>query len=127
MSEAVTKGVRVKVQTQYVPERSAPMDEYFFFAYRVRITNEGAQPVKLVSRHWVIIDGTGEREEVSGPGVVGKQPTLSAGESFTYTSACPLSTPIGSMHGSYQMVLDSGDSFDAEIPTFNLRSAQSIH
>ena len=127
MSEAVTNGVRVKVQTQYVPERSSPMDEYFFFAYRVSITNEGNQSVKLVSRHWVITDGTGEREEVSGPGVVGKQPTLSSGESFTYTSACPLSTPLGSMQGTYQMILDSGDTFDAEIAPFNLRSAQSIH
>ena len=127
MSEAVTNGVRVKVQSQYVPERSSPMDEYFFFAYRVSITNEGQQPVKLVSRHWVITDGTGEQEEVSGPGVVGKQPTLSTGESFTYTSACPLSTPLGSMQGTYQMVLDSGDTFDAEIAPFKLRSAQSIH
>ena len=127
MSETVTQGVRVKVQTQYLGDRSSPMDEYFFFAYQVRITNEGSKPVKLMSRHWVITDGTGEVEEVRGPGVVGEQHTLTVGESFTYTSACPLSTPIGSMHGSYQMVSESGDIFDAEIATFHLRSAESIH
>ncbi len=127
MSETVTQGVRIKVETQYVGERSSPMDEYFFFAYRIHITNEGPETVKLLSRHWVITDGTGEVEEVKGPGVVGEQPTLITGQSFTYTSACPLSTPIGSMHGSYQMVLESGDMFDAEIAPFTLRSAESIH
>ena len=100
----LTRGVRVRVKSAYVPERSSPPQGHYFFAYHVRIANEGDETVQLVSRHWIITDGDGHQEHVQGPGVVGEQPVLAPGESFEYTSFCPLATPIGSMHGSYQMV-----------------------
>jgi ApaG protein len=101
-------------------ERSAPERQQWFYLYTVRITNGGSETVQLLSRHWIITDGEGEVEEVRGPGVVGEQPILLPGESFDYTSGCPLPTPFGSMRGSYQMVTEGGESFDAEIATFEL-------
>jgi ApaG protein len=126
-SEAVTHGIRVEVQSVFVPERSDPDDGQWFFAYRVRITNEGEETAQLVSRHWVIIDGRGRVEEVRGPGVVGEQPVLRPGETFEYTSACPLRTPDGTMHGTYQMVTKDGARFDAEIAPFALGEPRTIH
>ena len=120
MSDTVTRGVRVRVKSVYVPERSSPPQGHYFFAYHVRIANEGDETVQLVSRHWIITDGNGHEEQVRGPGVVGEQPVLAPGESFEYTSFCPLKTPIGSMHGSYQMVTPAGDPFDATIAPFSL-------
>jgi ApaG protein len=120
MSEAVTRGIRVKVESEFVPERSDPHNGEFFFAYHVTIENHGSEPVRLLSRHWVITDGMGKEQEVRGPGVVGKQPRLAPGEAFQYSSACPLSTQIGSMHGSYRMVTDGGETFEAEIAPFTL-------
>ena len=120
MSEAITRGIRVKVESEFVPERSDPHNGEFFFAYHVTIENHGEKNVKLLSRHWIITDGMGKEQEVKGPGVVGKQPHLRPGEAFEYTSACPLSTQIGSMHGSYRMVTDTGESFDARIAPFTL-------
>jgi ApaG protein len=126
-SEARTRGVRVEVESSYVPERSEPADERWFFAYRIRITNEGAETVRLVSRHWFITDGTGAVEEVRGPGVVGHQPRLAPGETFEYTSACPLGTSFGTMHGTYRMVTAAGEHFDAEIAPFALGERYSIN
>ncbi len=120
MSDATTRGVRVQVQSRYVPERSSPTEGHYFFAYRVRISNAGEETVRLVSRSWVITDGHGRIERVQGPGVVGEQPVLGPGQAFEYTSFCPLPTPIGSMHGSYQMVTEGGTPFDAEIAPFSL-------
>lgn len=120
MSDTTTRGVRVEVRPFYVPERSSPRDGQYFFAYRVRITNAGEHAVQLVSRHWVITDGDGRVEHVRGPGVVGEQPVLASGESFEYTSFCPLPTPIGAMHGTYRMVTADGVGFDAEIGLFSL-------
>lgn len=120
MSDTTTRGVRVVVRTEYVPERSSPPDAHYFFAYRIRISNAGEDTVQLLSRHWVITDGAGQVEHVRGPGVVGEQPVLEPGESFEYTSFCPLPTPIGSMHGTYQMVTAGGSTFDAEIAPFSL-------
>ena len=120
MSEATTRGIRVKVESEFVPDRSDPHNGEFFFAYTVKIENHGEEPVRLLSRHWVITDGMGKEQEVRGPGVVGKQPRLQPGEAFEYTSACPLSTQIGSMHGSYRMVTDGGETFDAKIAPFTL-------
>ena len=120
MSEAITRGIRVKVESEFVPERSDPQNGEFFFAYHVTIENRGDEPVQLVSRHWLITDGMGKEQEVRGPGVIGKQPRLRPGESFEYTSACPLSTQIGSMRGTYQMVTEGGDTFEAEIAPFTL-------
>jgi ApaG protein len=120
VSDTVTRGVRVRVKGAYVPERSSPPQGHYFFAYHVRISNEGDGTVQLVSRHWVITDGNGHEEQVRGPGVVGEQPVLAPGEAFEYTSFCPLKTPIGSMHGTYQMVTPGGDQFDATIAPFSL-------
>jgi len=126
-SEAITRGIRVNVRARYVPERSRPMMNEFFFAYTIRISNEGRDTVQLVSRAWLIEDAEGHTEEVRGPGVVGEQPVLAPGEAFEYTSACPLTTPFGSMRGTYQMVTDAGERFDAEIARFALAEPHSIH
>lgn len=120
MSHATTRGIRIQVQSQHVEERSQPERGYWFFAYRVLISNVGEEPAQLISRHWVITDGDGKIEHVRGPGVVGAQPRLEPGESFDYQSACPLPTPVGTMHGTYQMVTDAGESFDAEVAPFTL-------
>ncbi len=126
-SEAVTRGIRVHVQSEYSPERSRPGENEWFFLYTVTISNEGPEPVQLVTRHWVITDGTGHVEEVRGPGVVGNQPTLKPGESFEYTSGCPLGTPFGVMEGTYQMVSQNGDRFDARIAPFTLSEPYTVH
>jgi ApaG protein len=120
MSEAITNGVRVTVESEYVPSRSDPESDSYFFAYHVTIRNESDVAVQLISRHWIITDSSGKEQEVRGLGVVGKQPRLAPGEGFSYTSACPLTTPIGSMHGTYQMVTDAGETFDARISPFTL-------
>ena len=127
MSDATTRGVRVQVQSAYVADRSSPRESHYFFAYRVRISNAGEETVQLVSRHWVITDGDGNVEQVQGPGVVGEQPVLEPGESFEYTSFCPLRTPIGSMHGTYQMVASGGSRFDAEIAPFSLAVPSALN
>lgn len=126
-SEAVTRNVRVQVESRYVPERSNPAERQWFFVYRVKITNEGRHTVQLVSRHWIITDSSGRVQEVRGPGVVGQQPVLRPAESFEYTSACPLRTSFGSMHGAYQMVQVGGESFDVEIAPFALGEPHSIN
>ena len=126
-SEAITNGLRVFVRSQYVPERSRPARSEFFFVYTITIENLGSETVKLVSRHWIITDAEGREEEVQGPGVVGEQPTLRPGESFEYTSACPLSTPFGSMRGTYQMTVEAGGGFDAEIAAFRLTQPYAIN
>lgn len=120
MSDTLTRGVRITVLPRYVPEQSEPSKSHYLFAYHVTITNEGAAPVQLISRHWIITDGEGKTEEVRGAGVVGYQPRLEPGEQFQYTSGCPLRTPVGTMHGSYQMVADDGESFEAYIDPFRL-------
>jgi ApaG protein len=126
-SEAVTRGVRVHVESEYAPERSDPARKEWFFLYTVRITNEGAEVVQLLTRHWIITDGTGHVEEVRGPGVVGKQPVLKPGESFEYTSGCPLATPFGVMEGTYQMISQAGEQFDAKIAPFTLSEPYTVH
>ena len=119
-SDALTRGVRVQVVSQYIAEHSRPEQSHFFFAYRVRVTNEAGPPVRLVNRHWIIEDAEGRSEEVRGAGVVGAQPRLEEGQTFEYTSFCPLPTPMGSMRGSYEMSYDDGESFNAEIARFEL-------
>lgn len=120
MSDTLTRGVRIVVQPRYVPDQSDPQNLSYLFAYHVTIRNEGTETVKLVSRHWIITNGEGKVDEVKGPGVVGQQPSLKPGEQFQYTSGCPLNTPVGTMHGSFQMVADSGEAFDAQIDPFRL-------
>lgn len=126
-SEATTRGVRVSVVSEYAPDRSRPMQQHWFFLYTITIENGGGEAVQLLSRHWIITDGSGRVEEVRGPGVVGQQPTLAPGESFTYTSGCPLATPFGRMEGTYQMVAASGESFDALVAPFTLSEPYTVH
>ncbi|GMV42712.1 MAG: Co2+/Mg2+ efflux protein ApaG [Myxococcales bacterium] len=127
MSEKTTAGVRVHVRSQYVPSRSEPDEGIYFFTYTVTITNQRPDAIQLLTRHWIIADADGRTEEVRGPGVVGQQPILQPGESFRYTSFCPLPTQIGSMRGSYQMVDATGEHFDVEIPFFTLAQLYAIH
>jgi ApaG protein len=126
-SEATTRSVRVYVEAEYAPQRSQPLQSQWFFVYTITISNEGLDTVQLLTRHWVITDGTGRVEEVRGPGVVGKQPVLAPGESFTYSSGCPLSSPFGVMEGTYQMVADGGDQFDVKIAPFTLSEPYTVH
>lgn len=119
-SEAVTRRIRVRVEAEYAPDRSQPLRNQWFFLYTIEITNESDEIVQLLSRHWIITDAMGDVQEVRGPGVVGEQPVLEPGESFRYTSGCPLTTPFGSMHGTYQMVNGKREVFDIEIAPFTL-------
>ena len=122
MYEAVTHGIRVRVTPQYLEEESAPDESRYVWAYTIDILNEGGETVQLRTRHWRITDATGRTEEVRGPGVVGKTPVLEPGESFRYTSGCPLSTPSGIMVGSYQMTTGDGGRIEVAIPAFSLDS-----
>lgn len=97
------------------------------FAYHIRISNTGDETVQLQSRHWIITDASGKVEEVKGPGVIGQQPVLRKGESFEYSSGCPLPTPVGTMHGTYQMVNSRGDRFDAKIAPFTLAEPYALN
>ncbi len=124
-SEAVTRNIRVHVEVQYDSSRSSPQQNRWFFLYTVQITNESTDTVQLISRHWIITDAMGQVEEVRGPGVVGNQPVLAPGQSFEYTSGCPLTTPYGSMHGTYQMITKAGEHFDIEIAPFTLTEPYS--
>jgi ApaG protein len=126
-SEALTHGVRVRVRARYSPENSSPQESRWFFLYTIEIRNEGDSTVQLLSRHWVITDATEHVEEVRGPGVVGEQPVLAPGEAFEYTSGCPLPTPFGSMHGTYQMVREGGQRFEVEIARFSLMQPGALH
>lgn len=122
-SDTLTEQIRVQTESFFVPESSKQRAGYYHFGYRIRITNTGATPARLVSRHWIITDGLGRIEEVKGLGVVGKQPRLEAGEHFEYESCCPLYTRSGTMHGTYHMRRDDGETFDVEIGTFTLWQA----
>lgn len=115
----------MRVESRFSPENSHP--SRWFFLYTIRISNQGGEPVQLISRHWIIRDATGRVEEVRGDGVIGNQPVIEPGDSFEYTSGCPLPTPFGSMEGTYQMVTTSGSRFEAEIAEFVLREPGAIH
>jgi ApaG protein len=126
-SEAVTRNIRVQVRAEFSADRSRPADQHWFFLYTITITNDGDETVQLLTRHWIITDSNQHVEEVRGPGVVGEQPVLQPGQSFTYTSGCPLSTPFGVMEGSYQMVTPTGEQFDAAIAPFTLSEPYTVH
>jgi ApaG protein len=126
-SDTTTRGIRVEVKSEYVPERSSPTEHEYFFQYHVRISNLGTERAKLVSRKWVITDADGQVERHEGPGVVGEQPVLAPGAAFEYTSFCPLKTSVGAMQGSYHMVTAGGDRFDAAISAFTLAVPRSLH
>lgn len=127
MSEAVTQGIKVVVRSAYVPEQSAPLSHRYVFAYTVRISNEGRRAAQLINRNWVITHGSGRVEEVRGPGVVGAQPRLEPGQHFEYTSGCVLSTPHGTMHGTYEMRRDDGTTFLATIAPFSLSMPYTLN
>ena len=117
---ATTRGVTVRVSVSYLPEQSEPRRGRWFWAYHIRLENEGGQSVQLLTRRWIITDGRGARHTVEGEGVVGEQPLIEPGGSFDYVSGCPLTTPSGAMQGSYRMVAEDGASFDVDIPPFAL-------
>lgn len=119
--------ISIDVSTNFVDDQSDPGVDRYVFAYTVTIANCGAVPAKLLSRHWVITDGNGKVQEVSGDGVVGEQPHLNPGEQFRYSSGAVLETPVGSMEGKYRMVADDGRDFDAPIPAFTLAVPGLIH
>ena len=122
MYKSVTQDIEITVEPQFLEDRSDPGANSYFWAYTIEIINRGQRTVQLVSRHWRITDARGKVEEVRGAGVVGEQPILREGESFRYTSGCPLTTSSGFMTGSYRMVDENGGSFEAAIPTFSLDS-----
>ena len=126
-SEAITRGVRVRVEPQFDPDNSLPDQNRWFFRYTVTIANEGTETVQLLTRHWIITDAEGRVEEVRGPGVVGHQPTLLPRQSFQYTSGCPLTTSFGLMRGTFQMRTAAGELFDAEIAAFELSEPYGIN
>jgi ApaG protein len=126
MSDAVTNGIRVEVLSQHSPENSRPLQGQWVFQYTVRITNQGPDTVQLLSRHWIITDALEQIKEVKGPGVVGEQPVLAPGESFKYSSWCPLNTPTGMMRGTYQMVRAGRDRFDIQIAPFALKAPYTV-
>jgi ApaG protein len=126
-STALTEGIRVTVRSTYVAEQSSPRSRRYVFAYTVRIANEGTEPAQLRTRHWIITDANAKVEEVRGPGVVGRQPALRAGEHFEYTSGCVLQTPRGEMRGTYQMQRPDGRTFDAVIAPFLLVLPHSLN
>ena len=118
--QAETRGVKVSVAPSFLPQHSDPDEQRFVWAYTVEIVNLGSRTVQLVDRRWTITDAQGRVEEVQGPGVVGDQPTLEPGDRYQYTSGCPLPTDSGVMVGSYGMVTDDGERFEAAIPAFSL-------
>jgi ApaG protein len=119
--------IDVDAETNYVEEQSSPEESRYVFAYTITIRNTGSVPAKLLSRHWYITNADGEVQEVVGEGVVGEQPHLQPGEGFRYTSAAMIATPVGTMHGSYQMLADDGVRFDAEIQAFRLSVPGAFH
>jgi ApaG protein len=125
MYKAVTRGISVMVTPRYMPEESSPDEGRYFFAYTVEIINTSLQRVQLKARYWKIVDGHGQMQEVRGAGVVGEQPVLGPGESYSYTSGCPLATPSGTMQGNYVMETADGETFEAEIPAFSLDIPQA--
>jgi ApaG protein len=119
MSPSVNK-IRVEVETSYVDEQSDPNERRYVFSYTITIRNEGAVPARLLTRHWIITDANGKVQEVRGDGVVGEQPHLKPGQGFRYSSGAVLETPVGAMQGSYEMIDDEGQRFDAPIQPFRL-------
>ena len=127
MSDTITRGIRVQVRAEFLPERSSPRDGQYIFQYHVRIANEGAETAQLISREWTITNAEGEVAKVQGGGVVGEYPVLAPGAEFEYTSYCPLRTAVGTMQGCYQMVTAGGDHFDAVIAPFTLAVPNALN
>ena len=126
-SDATTDNIRVEVLSRHSPENSKPQEDIWVFEYTVRITNQGTETVQLLTRHWIITDAFQQIKEVKGPGVVGEQPVLAPGDSYKYSSWCPLATPMGMMHGTYQMATQGGRQFDVEIAPFALKARYTVN
>lgn len=127
MAEGKKYQISISVNTAYLADQSDPATDRYVFSYTINIANSGTVAAQLISRHWVITDAENVIQEVKGLGVVGEQPLLRPGESFEYTSGTAMSTPVGTMHGTYQMVADDGNKFEAEIPRFTLSMPRVLH
>lgn len=125
--KTTTPPFEVQVKAMYVPAESRPDQDYYFFAYRITIKNVGDEKAQLLNRHWIITDGAGQVENVKGAGVIGQQPHIAPGKEFQYESACPLTTPCGSMRGSYEMKTATGLTFKVDIPEFYLVCPEGLH
>ncbi len=127
MTQHQRYNIEVDVEPAYMDDESEPDEERFVFSYTVTIRNMGDVSARLISRHWIITDANGDEREVHGEGVVGEQPHLEPGKGFRYTSGAMLETPIGSMHGTYELLADDGVTFTAEIPPFTLAGPRTLH
>jgi ApaG protein len=127
MKETIRHHIRVDVSTNYVDDQSKPEEDRYAFSYTITIRNEGSVPARLLTRHWIITDSNGKVQEVRGEGVVGEQPYLKPGQGFRYSSGAVLETPVGAMQGSYQMVGDDGEQFDAPVAAFRLAMPGLLH
>jgi len=127
VAEGTKYHISINVNTTYLADQSDPSADRYVFSYSISIANTGTVAAQLISRHWIITDAESVIQEVKGLGVVGEQPLLQPGESFEYTSGTALATPVGTMHGTYQMVAEDGNKFDAEIPPFTLSMPRVLH
>lgn len=127
MYQQITRHISITVTPQFLDHQSEPDQGRFVWAYTISLENLSGETVKLLTRHWIITDGLGRRQEVKGDGVIGEQPTLRPGDKFEYTSGCPLTTPSGVMSGQYGMINDSGEGFEITIPAFSLDSPYDVH
>lgn len=127
MAEGKKYQISISVNTTYLADQSDPSADRYVFAYTITIANSGTVAAQLISRHWIITDAENVTQEVKGLGVVGEQPLLRPGESFEYTSGTAMATPVGTMHGTYQMVAEDGNKFEAEIPSFTLSMPRVLH
>ena len=127
MTNSLNQEIQIAVETAYIDEQSLPEQQRYVFSYTINILNNSGEPVKLLRRHWIITDANNKIQEVRGEGVVGVQPYLQAGQSFTYTSGAILETPVGCMQGSYFFVTDDGIEFEAPIPVFRLSTSVTMH
>jgi len=127
MTDQTKYKIEVHVEPAYLPDQSVPTEDRYVFAYTITIRNAGSVPARLISRHWIIADANGQEREVRGEGVVGEQPHLAPGADYRYTSGAVLETPVGSMRGSYQMLADDGNCFDAPIAAFTLAIPRTLH
>jgi ApaG protein len=127
VAEGTKYHISINVDTAYLTDQSDPAADRYVFSYTINIANTGTVAAQLISRHWIITDAENVVQEVKGLGVVGEQPLLQPGESFEYTSGTALATPVGTMHGTYQMVAEDGNKFDAEIPPFTLSMPRVLH
>lgn len=127
MTESDKYRIKVEAVAEFVAAQSSPEENRYVFAYHITITNVGSVTAQLISRHWVISDGNGKMQEVRGLGVIGEQPSLTPGQQYSYSSGSVIETPVGTMHGSYQMAAEDGHRFDAEIPEFVLAMPRVLH